>query len=145
MRVIDVYIYDDEHLAQLQAKYPGGTVVTIDGNRYYHMTNKSIAKFEESDHITYNTAVSMYDIIYLSYLLGTAYGRVSEHGERVKFSGDVDPNITFKYKQDYYLGDIVTVENEYGISRAARIIEVREINDETGSRMEPIFEYMEEN
>lgn len=144
MRVIDVYIYDDEHLAQLQAEYPGGTVVTIDGNRYYRMTNKSIAKFEESDHITYSTAVSMYDIIYLSYLLGAAYGKVSEHGERVKFSGDVDPNVTFRYKQDYYLGDIVTVENEYGISRAARIVEVREINDEAGYRMEPIFEYLEE-
>ena len=144
LRVIDIYIYDDEHLAQLQAKYPNGTVITIDGNRYYRLTEKTIAKFENPIGITAESVMYMYDIIYLSYLLSTAYGRISEHGERVKFSGDVDPNVTFRYKQDYYLGDIVTVENEYGISRAARIIEVREINDETGYRMEPIFEYLEE-
>lgn len=145
MHLIDIYIYDDEHLAQLQEMYPGGTLITIDGKRYYELTNKTIAKFENPIGITAQSTLYMHNIIYLSYLLATAYGRVSEHGERVKFSGDVDPNITFKYKQDYYLGDIVTVENEYGISRAARIIEVREINDETGYRMEPIFEYLEEN
>lgn len=143
MHLIDVYIYDAEHLARLQSLYPNGTVVTIDGKDYYELTDRTIARFEGS---TYQptTAMYMYDVIYLSYLLGMAYGKVSEHGEKISFSGDVDPNVTFRYKQDYYLGDIVTVENEYGISRAARIVEVREINDETGYRMEPIFEYLEE-
>lgn len=145
LHTIDIYIYDDEHLAQLQQKYPRGTVVTVDDKRYYRLDEVTIAKFDTLDWQLSSTSMYMYDIIYLSYLLGAAYGIVAEHGEKTTFSGDVDPNVTFRYKQDYYLGDIVTVENEYGISRAARIVEVREINDETGYRMEPIFEYLEEN
>lgn len=144
LHTIDIYIYDDEHLAQLQQKYPRGTVVTIGDKRYYRLDEVTIAKFDTLDWQLPSTSMYMYDIIYLSYLLGAAYGIVAEHGEKTTFSGDVDPNVTFRYKQDYYLGDIVTVENEYGISRAARIVEVREINDETGYRMEPIFEYLEE-
>lgn len=144
MRLIDIYIYDAEHLAQLQAKYPSGAVVTIDDKEYYELTDATIAKFNGTFSWLPTESLYMYDNIYLSYLLSMAYAKISEHGEKISFSGDVDPNVTFKYKQDYYLGDIVTVENEYGITRAARIIEIREVNDETGYKMEPIFEYMEE-
>lgn len=50
----------------------------------------------------------------------------------------------YKYRKDYDIGDIVTVENEYGISINARITEVVETWDDTGYSIEPIFEYVEE-
>lgn len=143
---INVYIYDDQQLEQLRAKYPNGTEITIDDVLYFHIENIPIAKFEDIEPTfipTPTAAANMYDVIYLSYLLATAYGQIAQHGEKISFSGTVEPNTTFVYKRDYYLGDIVTVENEYGISRAARIIEAREINDDTGYTMLPIFEYLE--
>ena len=40
------------------------------------------------------------------------------------------------------MGDLVSVENEYGISMKARIVEVIEVNDENGYSIEPKFEYI---
>ena len=43
------------------------------------------------------------------------------------------------------MGDLVTVENEYGISVKARITEVVEVYDDNGYSIEPKFEYLEED
>lgn len=43
------------------------------------------------------------------------------------------------------LGDIVTVQNEYGITMNARITEVIETFDENGYSVSPKFEYEEVN
>ena len=48
--------------------------------------------------------------------------------------------MTFVYKTDYNLGDVVTVENEYGISVGARIVEVVEVDDDNGYSVQPKFE-----
>lgn len=144
MRQIDIYIYDEQHLAQLEEKYPSGTEITIGGKLYYHLENVTIAKFDgEGAPATPEVVAYMYDVIYLSYLLSEAYGRISQHGEITEFNGTVEPNTTFIYKQDYFLGDVVTVENEYGMSKQVRLTEVREVNDENGYTMEPIFENVE--
>lgn len=81
--------------------------------------------------------------MYVVYLLSRGYDALVEYGSVVTFEGIVEPNVTFVYKQDYFLGDLVTVENEYGISRKARIVEVIETNDENGYNIEPKFEYIE--
>jgi hypothetical protein len=54
-----------------------------------------------------------------------------------QFSGQVIENGLYKYGEDYELGDIVQVENEYGIKGKARITEVTMVDDETGSRIYP--------
>lgn len=46
--------------------------------------------------------------------------------------GDIEVNHTYKYNEDYFLGDVVEVVNEYGISIQPRIIEVIESEDDTG-------------
>ena len=56
------------------------------------------------------------------------------------FEGSVIPDVTFRYKQDYDLGDIVMIRNSYGFSQAVRITEVIEVDDEDGFRIEPTFE-----
>lgn len=58
------------------------------------------------------------------------------------FEGVIDTNL-YEYKKDFDLGDIVSLENEYGIQVDARIIEVIETWDEEGYTLEPYFEYME--
>jgi Siphovirus ReqiPepy6 Gp37-like protein len=55
------------------------------------------------------------------------------------FSGEVDTTLQFVYRRDWDLGDIVSIENEYGISASARIVEVVECDDENGYKVTPTF------
>ena len=56
-----------------------------------------------------------------------------------KFSGDIDPAGLFVINQDYFLGDLVQVENEKGIQATPRIIEIIYAEDENGSSVVPTF------
>lgn len=64
--------------------------------------------------------------------------RVSE-----AFSGEVDTVNTFTLDVDYTVGDIVTVENEYGIRVDTRIGAIPEYWDENGYSTDCVFEGME--
>lgn len=46
--------------------------------------------------------------------------------------GDVEANHTWQLNKDYFIGDIVEVINEYGISMQPRIIEIIENEDDSG-------------
>ena len=56
-----------------------------------------------------------------------------------EFDGEVDPTQTYLYKRDYFLGDVVNVINEYGISTTPRILEIIENEDENGYNVLPTF------
>ena len=60
------------------------------------------------------------------------------------FEGEVDYLNSFIYKKDYYLGDIVQIENEYGLGGKARITEVVTAHDEGGYSVYPTFELIDE-
>lgn len=55
------------------------------------------------------------------------------------FSGDIDSDGLFKLNQDYFLGDIVQIQNEKGIQATPRIIEIIYAIDENGSSVVPTF------
>ena len=59
------------------------------------------------------------------------------------FTGEVIVGINYTYKQDYDLGSIVSIVNEYGISIKVRISEIIESQDDSGYSMEPTFENVE--
>lgn len=56
-----------------------------------------------------------------------------------KFEGNVEPSGNYVLNKDYFLGDIVQVRNEYGISATPRIIEIIESEDENGASTVPTF------
>ena len=60
------------------------------------------------------------------------------------FEGEIDTANTYVLDVDYTLGDIVTVENEYGIRKNARIIAIMETWDRNGYSAEPTFDGQEE-
>lgn len=142
MHVLDVPIIGAWHLTWLQSNYPNGQIVTVDGVECYEVTETSIATFDTQTPDA-ETIVELEYIIYVQYLLSRGVEALEEFGEETVFEGSIIPDVTFVYKQDYFLGDIVTVENEFGISRAARIVEIIEVDDENGRRIEPKFEYIE--
>lgn len=55
------------------------------------------------------------------------------------FSGEVETTKMYQYKKNYNLGDIVEVQNEYGITATPRIIEIIECEDENGYSCIPTF------
>lgn len=144
MDLINISIVDNNQLTELQANYPNGQVVTINGIKYYQAYDVIIADLT-SDSPQSNDNVVLRDIVYEVYLLNRGYEKLAEYGSTISFEGSVEPDITFKYKRDYDLGDLVTVRNEYKIEKVARIVEIMEIFDTKGSRIEPKFEYTDKN
>lgn len=55
-------------------------------------------------------------------------------------SGTAETALTYKLNEDYFLGDTVAVENEYGIKANSKILEVIECEDQNGLSIIPTFE-----
>lgn len=73
--------------------------------------------------------------------------RGSEELEKVKsttyFEGEVDTSRQFVYGVDFGIGDIVQLQNEYGIEGCARITELVLSDDQNGSTSVPTFTSIE--
>lgn len=141
MNIIDIQILTDEQLSWLQSSFPGGTIITVDDAQYYRAANVIIATLDTNTPDD-NTKVTLMDVIYNGYLLSKGAQAVSEYGDSVSFDGAIIPDVTFIYKKDYFLGDLVNVKNEYGIEATARIVEVIEVLDDNGYSIQPKFEYL---
>jgi len=53
------------------------------------------------------------------------------------YTGEVETRISYKYKEDYFLGDTIQIKNEYGMEAAPIIIEIIESEDENGYTVIP--------
>lgn len=53
--------------------------------------------------------------------------------------GEIEPGQMYTYKQDYFLGDIVTAVNKYGVPIDTQVLEVVEVWDENGYTCTPAF------
>ena len=143
LNYLNVQIIDNDQLTWLQTNFPSGQQVTIGGVNYYQVYNEAVANIPSNSPDSGDN-VTLTNIVYSVYLLTRGYEKLAEYGAVTSFEGTIEPNTTFIYKQDYFLGDLVTVENEYGISVGARITEVIEVSDDTGYSVQPKFEYISE-
>lgn len=57
-----------------------------------------------------------------------------------KFDGKISEQIADRYNQDYFLGDIIRLDGEYGLSQNVRVSEFIRSDDITGSKAYPTFE-----
>jgi hypothetical protein len=80
---------------------------------------------------------------YYDMLFTRGYEKLAECQIVKGFEGEIDPQGTYKYKNDYDLGDIVTVSNSCGVTATPRIVEIIECWDETGYKVVPTFEKWE--
>lgn len=56
------------------------------------------------------------------------------------FEGSVDTSILYVYKEDFFLGDIVSAVNDYGIKAAPQITEIIESENSSGYSVIPTFD-----
>lgn len=68
---------------------------------------------------------------------------LTENAYTQVFEGEVEPSQPFVYGVDYFMGDVVQIENEYGIESKVRITEVVRSEDESGYTMHPTFSVAE--
>lgn len=81
--------------------------------------------------ITLETYMKMLQEYGLTQLTGSAMTE--------KFEGQVMPNGLFDLNTDYFLGDLVQIENDNGISAVSRITEIIYSEDENGWSFNPTF------
>ena len=128
---------------ELTESYPDGTQKTKSGVVYYQVDGTNIAILTLDDDGEVESA-QLCDDIYLESLESRGYEKMEDYTRVTEFAGTIIEGKHYTYKEDYNLGDIVTIENEYGISKQARITEITESYDENGYTMEPTFEEIEE-
>lgn len=118
-------------------------------NGYYYITvdgvEQKVGTFEMTtdENGTKTEKITVTDYTYLLLIRATGANKLAEHIKTQEFSGEVDTVDTFKYKTDYDLGDIVYVENEYGVGAPAQITEVTESeNADSPYTIEPKYEFI---
>lgn len=94
--------------------------------------------FVDADDISTNDG-EISETDYIGLLEQRGYEKLAEASLVELFDGEVEANHTFKLNEDYFLGDIIEVVNEYGIETTPRIVGVIQSQDETGDYTIPIF------
>lgn len=139
---LDVPILSEAQRAQLVGEYPDGREVTVDGQKFWRVRDVAAADIP-SERPESDDEIVLRDIIYDMYLGARGVEKLSAYGVETRFDGTVEPETTFIYGKDYFLGDIVTVKNHYGITAKVRITEVVEVLDDNGFSVQPRFEHLE--
>lgn len=127
---------------ELTEAYPSGTISSSGGKYYYSVSGQIIAEVPSASPAASDT-VTLTSTIYDGYLIARGNDALAEYGETTSFEGSVVPNGQFVYREDYTLGDIVSIRTEYGVQASARVVETVEVWDENGYSLEPKFEYVE--
>lgn len=88
-----------------------------------------------------------YEITPESYLEQIKYqGRLElrETKYTTAFDGEINSDVQYIYGQDYNLGDIIQIENEYDVTSRSRITEIMWSEDPSGKQMVPTFVSIDE-
>lgn len=80
---------------------------------------------------------------YYTLLLQRGILNLIENQASASFDGKVDPTTNYVYGSDFFLGDIVQIENEYGLRGRTRVTEVVFSEDLSGRDIYPTFEMIE--
>ena len=64
---------------------------------------------------------------------------LNEYAVTEAFEGEADTTRNFVLNKDFYLGDVVEIVNDYGMSSTVRVTEIIETVDDTGNTIIPTF------
>lgn len=120
------------------------TFTVIGGVTYCTISNATLATLPSANPAATDQC-TLGNLAYLIILANDGAKEYAKYGRIVSFDGTLVPDGIFKYRQDFNLGDIVTVENELGISTAVRIVEAVDVWDTSGHRTELKYENMTTN
>lgn len=76
---------------------------------------------------------------YIAELQQRGKEKLIEKPEVISFEGQVETTLMFKYGEDFFIGDVVQIADEYGHETKARILEIVMSEDEEGISVYPTF------
>lgn len=65
--------------------------------------------------------------------------KLDENIAITSFEGEIEATMMFRYREDFFEGDIVQIENEYGHNTKVRILEMTTSENEQGTSVYPTF------
>lgn len=77
---------------------------------------------------------------YNNQLMQKGYEELSKNKETISFEGEIESGVTYTYGEDYRLGDIIQIVNEFGLQGSSRITELIRSQNDTGIEFYPTFE-----
>lgn len=80
---------------------------------------------------------------YVALLRQRGQEKLAENIEVSSFEGEADTSVMFKYGEDFFMGDVVQIEDEYGHEGTARVTEIVTSSDESGTSTYPAFQTIE--
>lgn len=96
--------------------------------------------FTDAQSTTRNTPEgTLTDEEYIDQLYSKGEEDLVSNGVVEQFEGMADATRLYKYNEDFYMGDIVQVENEYGQEGKSRITELIYSQDPSGIKVYPTF------
>lgn len=88
--------------------------------------------------------VVLTDAEYTALLQQRGKEKLSEHKDVTSFEGQAETTIMFRYGEDFFIGDVVQIANEYGHETKARILEIVMSENEEGTSVYPTFKTINE-
>ena len=76
---------------------------------------------------------------YIKLLQQRGVEKLLENTDVISFEGQAETTIMFKYGEDFFIGDIVQIANEYGHETKVQIIEIVTSEDSDGKSVYPTF------
>lgn len=137
--ISSIYTYDQENYKN--AAIVGGEGEGTAQRVAYIGTAAGLDRFET--YVDGTSVSSNGEIItletYMKMLQNYGTAEIGKTAYSEKFEGSVIPNGMYNYGEHYFLGDLVQIENENGISASTRIIEIIYSEDENGWALTPTF------
>lgn len=87
---------------------------------------------------------TMEEELYYSKLINRGVERLTERGIESMFQGEAETTRMYRYGEDFFMGDIVQVANEWGLTDRVRIVELIFSLDSEGYSVYPTFMSTEE-
>lgn len=74
-------------------------------------------------------------------LVQRGFEQIRENAETILFEGEVESMRQFVFGRDFFLGDVVTVKNGYGVTKDCQVVGVVLAHDENGETVIPVFSF----
>lgn len=82
---------------------------------------------------------TLLDSVYLLELEQRGKEKLAENSFEQVFDGSIEPGAMYSFGTDFFMGDIVQLENEYGLQGVAQVTEIIRSQDSSGEKTLPTF------
>lgn len=132
-------IEDYKNVTRIGGEGTGVDRVMADYGTAYGLTRREIFTDARDVSKKNDDGTQLSDDEYTNLLQQRGKEKLSEYIIKEGFEGEVEASKMFVYGQDFFLGDCVQVENEFGISGTSLVSEIVFSQDESGETIYPTF------